>query len=615
MKTELLAPAKNIDIAKQAIDCGADAVYIGSVSFGARQNASNSIEDIEELVKYAHKFYVKVFVTVNTIITNDEIDDVKQLIKKLYKIGVDALIIQDMAIIEMFINGELPPIPLHISTQCDNRLVEKVGFFSKIGLPRVVLARELSLKQIKEIHNKYPDIELECFIHGALCVSYSGQCYLSQFIGGRSANKGQCAQPCRKKYSLIDDKGNVIAFNKHLLSLKDFNTSGIINKMVDIGVRSFKIEGRLKDEVYVKNVVGFYRQKLDEISEKTSSGRIVLGFTPDLNKSFNRGYTHYFLKDRGQCFNFDTPKFIGEKIGVVSKITDRYFEIKGLKTEINKQDGLCFGKNSEFGCIVNNVDGKKIFPNKMNKSIKIGVEVFRNLDRKFEDSVLKTSAKRQIGIDIIVENNMIKVLDEDMNSYKIEIIETEVANSKEKMLDNFKRSFSKTGESDFYINSISIKSDLPFIPVSKINEYRRIVFEELMKKRLKNYNREFQKDLKYVEFIHQELDYRANIHNSMAEKFYKECSSKVLEYSFETKVPNRQVELMRTKHCLKYAFDMCKSPRNLILVDEKGVKYPLKFDCKHCEMAVLSPERKYFCTQGFHAFDTEYLQHTLNDGF
>ena len=591
MKTELLAPAKNIDIAKQAIDCGADAVYIGSVSFGARQNASNSIEDIEELVKYAHKFYVKVFVTVNTIITNDEIDDVKQLIKKLYKIGVDALIIQDMAILEMFINGELPPIPLHISTQCDNRLVEKVGFFSKIGLPRVVLARELSLKQIEEIHNKYPDIELECFIHGALCVSYSGQCYLSQFIGGRSANKGQCAQPCRKKYSLIDDKGNVIASDKHLLSLKDFNTSDIINKMVDIGVKSFKIEGRLKDEVYVKNVVGFYRQKLDEISEKISSGKIVLGFTPDLNKSFNRGYTHYFLEDRGQCFNFDTPKFIGERLGVVSKITDRYFEIKGLKTEINKQDGLCFGKNSEFGCIVNNVDGKKIFPNKMNKSIKIGVEVFRNLDRKFEDSVLKTSAKRQIGIDIIVENNMIKVLDEDMNSYKIEITETEVANSKEKMLDNFKRSFSKTGESDFYINSISINSDLPFIPVSKINEYRRIVFEELMKERLKNYNREFQKDLKYVEFINKELDYRTNIHNSMAEKFYKECSSKVLEYSFETKVPNRQVELMRTKHCLKYAFDMCKSPRNLILVDEKGIKYPLKFDCKHCEMAVLSPEK------------------------
>lgn len=591
MKTELLAPAKNIDIAKQAIDCGADAVYIGSVSFGARQNASNSIEDIEELVKYAHKFYVKVFVTVNTIITNDEIDDVKQLIKKLYKIGVDALIIQDMAILEMFINGELPPIPLHISTQCDNRLVEKVGFFSKIGLPRVVLARELSLKQIKEIHNKYPDIELECFIHGALCVSYSGQCYLSQFIGGRSANKGQCAQPCRKKYSLIDDKGNVIASDKHLLSLKDFNTSDIIEKMVDISVKSFKIEGRLKDEVYVKNVVGFYRQKLDKISEKTSSGKVILGFEPDLNKSFNRGYTHYFLEDRNKCFNFDTPKFVGEKLGTISKITDRYFEIKGLKTEINKQDGLCFGKNSEFGCIVNNVDGKKIFPNKMNKSIKIGVEVFRNLDRKFEDSVLKTSAKRQIGINIIVENNMIKVLDEDMNSYKIEITETEVANSKEKMLDNFKRSFSKTGESDFYINSISIKSDLPFMPVSKINEYRRIVFEELMKERLKNYKREFQKPLNYTKFIKEELDYRANVHNSLAEKFYKKCSSEVIEHSFESKVPNRQVELMRTKHCLKYAFDMCKSPRNLILVDEKGVKYPLKFDCKHCEMAVLSPER------------------------
>lgn len=591
MKTELLAPAKNIDIAKQAIDCGADAVYIGSVSFGARQNASNSIEDIKELVNYAHKFYVKVFVTVNTIISDNEINDVKKLIKKLYEIGVDALIIQDMAILEMFINGELPPIPLHISTQCDNRSVDKVGFFSKMCLPRVVLARELSLKQIEEIHKMHPKIELECFIHGALCVSYSGQCYLSQFIGGRSANKGQCAQPCRKRYSLIDDKGNIIASDKHLLSLKDFNTSDIIEKMVDIGVKSFKIEGRLKDEVYVKNVVGFYRQKLDKISEKTSSGKVVLGFEPDLKKSFNRGYTHYFLEDRNKCFNFDTPKFVGEKLGTISKVTDRYFEIKNLKTIINKQDGLCFGKNSEFGCIVNNVEGNKIFPNKMNKSINVGVEVFRNLDRKFEDTVLKTIAKRQIGVDISYNDGVITICDEDKNSVLINIEETELANNKEKMIENFKKSFSKTGKSDFYIDSISIKSDLPFISVSKVNEYRRIAFDKLMIERLKNYKREIQKPLNYTKFIKEELDYRANVHNSLAEKFYKKCSSEVIEHSFESKVPYRQVELMRTKHCLKYAFDMCKSPRNLILVDEKGVEYPLKFDCKHCEMCILSPEK------------------------
>lgn len=591
MKTELLAPAKNIDIAKQAIDCGADAVYIGSVSFGARQNASNSIEDIKELVNYAHKFYVKVFVTVNTIISDNEINDVKRLIKKLYEIGVDALIIQDMAILEMFINGELPPIPLHISTQCDNRSVDKVGFFSKMCLPRVVLARELSLKQIEEIHKMHPKIELECFIHGALCVSYSGQCYLSQFIGGRSANKGQCAQPCRKRYSLIDDKGNIITSDKHLLSLKDFNTSDIIEKMVDIGVKSFKIEGRLKDEVYVKNVVGFYRQKLDKISEKTSSGKVVLGFEPDLKKSFNRGYTHYFLEDRNKCFNFDTPKFVGEKLGTISKVTDRYFEIKNLKTIINKQDGLCFGKNSEFGCIVNNVEGNKIFPNKMNKSINVGVEVFRNLDRKFEDTVLKTIAKRQMGVDISYYNGVITIYDEDKNSVLINIEETELANNKEKMIENFKKSFSKTGKSDFYIDSISIKSDLPFIPLSKVNEYRRIAFDKLMIERLKNYKREIQKPLNYTKFIKEELDYRANVHNSLAEKFYKKCSSEVIEHSFESKVPYRQVELMRTKHCLKYAFDMCKSPRNLILVDEKGVEYPLKFDCKHCEMCILSPEK------------------------
>ena len=584
MKTELLAPAKNIDIAKQAIDCGADAVYIGSVAFGARQNAANSVQDIEELVKYAHKFYVKVFVTVNTIIADDEIRDVINLIHKLYDIGVDALIIQDMAILKLFMENKLPPIPLHISTQCDNRLTEKVKFFANMGLPRVVLARELSLKQIEEIQKQNPELELECFIHGALCVSYSGQCYLSQYIGGRSANKGQCAQPCRKKYTLVDENGTVLAKDKHLLSLKDFNTSDIIDKMVCIGVKSFKIEGRLKDELYVKNVVGYYRQKLDEISEKTSSGRVVLGFEPDLKKSFNRGYTHYFLEERTKCFNFETPKFIGERIGVVSKVADKYFEIKG-NVSLSNQDGLCFDKTE--GCLVNKVVGNKIYPNNM-KNIKVGMEVFRNIDREFEDSVIKSVAKRQVGVNITVENNIISAVDEDKNIVSLNITETESAKNQQKMNDSFAKNISKTGSSDFYIAGLKL-FDIPFMPVSKVNEYRRTLFDMLMKERLKNYKRELQAPLKYVDYFKDELDYRANVHNDMAKEFYQNCNSCVNECSFESCVPDRQVELMRTKHCLKYAFDMCKSSKRLTLIDEKGVKYPLKFDCKNCEMVILKP--------------------------
>ena len=589
MKTELLAPAKNINIAKQAIDCGADAVYIGSVAFGARQNATNSIEDIEELVEYAHKFYVKVFVTVNTIIADDELEDVINLIHKLYNIGVDALIVQDMAILKANIDGKLPPIPLHISTQCDNRVAEKVNFFAEMGLPRVVLARELSLEQINEIQCQNPKLELECFIHGALCVSYSGQCYFSQYIGGRSANKGQCAQPCRKKYTLVDNDGNVIANEKHLLSLKDFNASEHIKDMVKIGVKSYKIEGRLKDELYVKNVVAYYRRELDKYSRKTSSGRIELGFEPNLSKSFNRGYTDYFLKKRNKCFNFDTPKFIGEPVGRVVSVNKISFKIKLNKgVVLNNQDGLCFNTFGEKGCFINRIDKNVIYPNKM-PNIKSGDIVYRNNDVMFEKSVLSSKTKRQIGVDIVFKNNTIAAMDENHNRVVLEILETEPANNTEKMKENFERSISKTGDSDFYINKISIKTDLPFIPVSKINEYRRILLEKLMEERVDNYRKQVQNPLRYVDYFKSDLDYRANVHNDDAKEFYENCNSCVKECSFERVIPNDKVELMRTKHCLKFAFDMCKSPKQLTLIDEKGVKYPLKFDCKNCEMVILKP--------------------------
>ena len=323
-KVELLAPAKDKKTAITAINSGCDAIYIGASNFGARKKVPNSLEDIKEIVDYAHKFYVKVHVTVNTILTDDEILKAKELIQKLYDVGVDAIIVQDMGIFKLAIDNKLPPIALHASTQCDNRDLEKVKFFDDMGVSRVILARELSLEKIKEICAN-TNAEIETFIHGALCVSYSGQCYFSHYIGGRSANRGECAQACRKKYTLVDEKGNIIAKDKYLLSMKDFNASRHLESLIDAGVKSFKIEGRLKDENYVKNVVAYYRQEIDKFAPKTSSGRVFLDFEPDVRKSFNRGFTDYFLDGRKRCFNFESPISLGDKLGKITKVGKDYF--------------------------------------------------------------------------------------------------------------------------------------------------------------------------------------------------------------------------------------------------------------------------------------------------
>ena len=593
MKTELLAPAKNKEIAFAAIDCGADAVYIGAPNFGARHNACNSLEDIEEVVNYAHKFWAKVFVTVNTILTDDEINDAVTLVRKLDDIGVDAVLIQDMGLLSKLMKLKLQ-IPVHASTQCDNRDVEKIKFFSEMGLSRVVLARELSLEQIKEIHEKVPDIELEAFVHGALCVSYSGQCYLSQYIGGRSANRGECAQPCRKKYKVVDENGNELS-NSYVLCLKDMNASKNINKMIENGVYSFKIEGRLKDAGYVKNVVAYYRQELDKYSEKSSSGRSIYTFTPDVEKSFNRGFTDYFLNKRTECYNFSSPKSLGKYIGTVKHSGKKFFILSGMdkNTEITPQDGLCYlNNNIPDGFLVNKIEKNNneitVYPNR-DINIKAGTKIYRNLDVKFEKELLKP-VKRQIAVDINYKNGILSIIDEDNVSYAKKLEYNEVAKNHEKMNETFKKQFLKTGESDFYVRNISVESDLPFIQISEINRIRRAAFDDLINMRVKCYKRAFQKELKLAEFYKKELDYRANVHNKSAEYFYKVSGSNVKEWSLESKTPSRQIELMRTKHCIKYALGICKSPKKMYLIDEKNKNYPLLFDCKKCEMAVLSPE-------------------------
>lgn len=587
IKVELLAPAQNLACAKAAIIYGADAVYIGANSFGARKNASNNLEDIKELVNFAHKYNVKIYVTVNTILNDNELKEAEKLINELYKIKVDALIIQDMGLLEL----NLPPIELHASTQCNIRTLEKVKFFEDIGIKRAVLARELSLEKIKEIKQN-TNIELECFIHGALCVSYSGNCYMSAYIGGRSANRGECAQACRKKYSITDEKGNFIIKDKYLLSLKDLCLKDYIKELVDTGVKSFKIEGRLKDETYVKNVVLYYRKLLDEF-DKTSDGVILSDFEPDINKTFNRGYTTYFIeKNKYDIFNFDTPKSTGEFLGVAYKISKNGFGINTDK-KISNGDGLCFFVDGELkGCYVNKIENNIIYPNIILKNLKTGDKIYRNFDIEFEKTVKNSKTKRLIKTDLVINDKEI-ILNDGIYSVKIPYRFDEIAQNKEKMIENIKASFKKTGDSIFYIDEIQIKTDkIPFLKISYMNELRRKLFEFLEEKRVENYKTNFFEKTKYTKYRDEFKDYRLNIHNKKAKEFYEKCEVKNIEYSPESTKDFKNKEIMRTKHCLRRALNLCLKKGNAdklwFLIDEKNKKYPLLFDCKNCEMAIIA---------------------------
>lgn len=587
-KVELLAPAKNLETAIAAINSGADAIYIGANNFGARKNAPNSLSDIETLVNYAHLFYVKVHVVINTILNDTELVEAINLVHKLYKIGVDAIIVQDMGLLKSAIDGKLPPIEIHASTQCNNRTLEKAKFFDDMGLSRVILARELSLDSIKEICANV-NCEVETFVHGALCVSYSGQCYFSYANGGRSANRGECAQPCRKKYSLVDEKGKVILKDKYLLSLKDFNASNHLKSLVDVGVKSFKIEGRLKDINYVKNVVAYYNNELNKYAKRTSSGQVYLDFEPNPDKTFNRGYTDYFLNERGQCFNFLSPKSRGEKIGKVKRIFHNYFEIDA---KLSPQDGLCFINDGEMtGFLVNKVEGNKVYPNKMD-GIKSGTLLYRNFDAKFEKQLEVSKTVRKVGVELEIKDGFVYAKDEDFNEVKIQLPIGEAPKNMDKMKEALKNQFVKTGETIFKCTEINIIDDnIPFLPVSQINDLRRELLQLLSNERLRNYKRNSQKPICYADYPESKIDYRGNVFNDNAKQFYSNCNCEVLEDALETKtnIPSG-IELMRTKHCLKFAAGLCGQPcKRLYLVDVKGKKYPLKFDCKNCEMVIQSP--------------------------
>ncbi|KAB5364391.1 U32 family peptidase [Bacteroides salyersiae] len=600
-KIELLAPARNLECGIEAINHGADAVYIGAPKFGARAAAVNSLEDIAALVEYAHLYNVRIYVTVNTILKEEELKETEEMIRELYRIGVDALIVQDMAIAKL----ELPPIPLHASTQMDNRTVDKVKFLRDAGFRQVVLARELSLREIGKIHEACPDIPLEVFVHGALCVSYSGQCYVSQACFGRSANRGECAQFCRLPFSLVDAEGKIIAKDKHLLSLKDLNQSEELEALLDAGASSLKIEGRLKGVSYVKNVTAAYRQKLDAIFARrkeytrASSGKCRFDFKPQLDKSFSRGFTRYFLHGRSKdIFSFDTPKSLGEEMGTMKESRGNYLTVAGVKSFSNG-DGVCYldEQGRLQGFRINRVDGNKLYPQEMPR-IKPRTMLYRNFDQEFERILARKSSERKIAVCILLaENNFgfsLTMTDEDDNSVTL-TLPRDREPARTPQADNLKNQLAKLGNTPFEAERIDIDfSENWFIPASVLSELRRQLVEQLIIARKVNYRRELAvwKPTTHT-FPQQTLSYLGNVMNTRAASFYQDHGVKEVEPAYE-KQPVEAAVLMFCKHCLRYSMGWCpihqheRSPYKepYYLVGTDGKKFRLSFDCKNCQMKV-----------------------------
>lgn len=621
-KLELLAPAKDLKCGIAAIDCGADAVYIGAARFGARQAVGNSIDDINELCEYAHKFGCKVYVTVNTIIYDNELEDTQKLLNELGRIGVDAILVQDMGITKL----QLPQnVALHASTQTDNRSAEKVEWLARHNFDRVVLARELSLEEIRNIHRRVPQTELEVFVHGALCVSYSGVCYASEYCFGRSANRGACAQFCRMKFDLTDKDGNEIINQAHLLSLKDMCRIDSLEQLADAGVTSFKIEGRLKDINYVRNVTAAYSNQLNEIIsrrgseyERASSGVCDIRFTPNLNKTFNRGFTDYFLNGRtSDLASFYTPKAMGEYVGKVKEIRGNSFNVAGT-TSFANGDGLCFiNSNNELeGFRINRAEGNRLFPLRMPRGLRKGIALYRNSDQLFEKELNGDNVQRKLGIRINIKASAeglhieAKTCDEKLHINLQKDISLEKAQKSQ--VDNIKRQISKFGNTIFTVEDVIVEpTDFPwFIPNSILAEIRRQATDELMG-RLSEMS-ENQKDTKTKDQAQQLPDngkvsfhsissyqqpYMYNIANRLAHSFYEQEGMSDITPAFEIRKPSSPL-VMQCRYCVRHELGQCKKshkqsgllkePLHLRLAD--GRTFRLEFDCKKCQMNIYADE-------------------------
>jgi len=605
---ELLAPAKNADFGIEAIRHGADAVYIGGPAFGARYGAGNTIEDIARLCEFAHRFRARVFVALNTILRDDELEEARQLAWKIYEAGADALIIQDMGLLEV----NLPPIQLHASTQTDNRNPAKVKFLEDAGFSQVVLAREMTIKEVEKVAAE-TTLALEYFVHGALCVAYSGQCFISHAHTGRSANRGECSQACRLPYTLIDDKGKTITENQHLLSMKDNNQTDNMLELARAGVSSFKIEGRLKDLSYVKNITAHYRQLLDEIIAqnpeftRASSGTSTFTFEPQPEKTFNRGYTDYFANERQDDIGaFDSPAFVGELIGEVVEIGDNWFTVNAEKP-FNNGDGICFydAHGDVVGVRINRAEGIKLFPVEIPAELTEGTTLFRNRDQEFERSLEKDSAERRIAVQPLLAETetgfALTLTDEDAVSVTVTLPHAkEIAQNAERATNTLKDSLGKFGNTMFTAQPVELKLSQPwFLPVGALNALRREATEKLEAKRLATHPRppRTAPAANPVPYPQDELTYLGNVFNAKARHFYEKHGVQLIADAYEANQEKGMVSLMITRHCLRYSFNLCPKevkhlkpdPMTLVNGSEKLI---LKFDCKACEMHVIGKMKK-----------------------
>ena len=619
-KIELLLPAKDLSTGKTAINHGADAVYIGASAFGARQAAGNSLQDIETLVQYAHLYGSRVHVTVNTVLFDNELEGARKLLWDLYNIGVDAVLIQDLGLLKL----DIPPIALHASTQCHNHSVERIQFLEKLGFSRAVLARETDLETIQQIYNQ-TDIELEAFVHGALCVCYSGQCYISRMMTGRSGNRGECAQICRTRFDLQDANGKTLIHNKHLLSLKDMCRVDYIEEMLKAGIVSFKVEGRLKNESYVKNVTAYYRQRIDSIlgghpeHQRVGSGTTRFFFTPDLHKTFNREYTSYYIDGYrdpvGAMSSFDTPKAIGEPIGTLEQINGKYYvnpqylktislsgpgRGKELGSAISNGDGLCFiNENGELeGFLVNGVEGNRIIPQKPLSAFKC-VKLYRNIDKAFEKVLSGKTAERKIAVDILFEEVTdgvrLTLTDEDGCTVSVkEEVALDPAQQPEKMAETLRTALSKLGSTPFEARTITIPKCTAFLRAGFINELKNRVVELLMAERVRHFHPQDVTHPYKPEPLFQKADYLRNITNEAHKSVYEDFGATDIEYGLDKTEDYAGKAVMTCKYCLRYELGWChhridgsKAPKDPLFLVSGKRRFRLEIDCGRCVMMVI----------------------------
>jgi putative protease len=565
--------------------------------FGAREAAYNTVESIKQVVDFAHQYYAKVYVTLNTLLKDDELAPAEMMIGQLYKIGIDGLIIQDTGLLEL----DLPPLPIIASTQMNNDTPEKVRFLQDVGFSRAILARELTLEQIRQIR-KATTIELECFIHGALCVGTSGQCYMSYAIGGRSGNRGQCAQPCRRLYSVKDQQGKIIAKDRHLLSVKDLNLSEHLEELIDAGVDAFKIEGRLKDAAYVANTVSFYRRRLDEIIAKknlkrVSSGTTKIDFEPNPEKTFNRGFSDYGITGKKENLgSIYTPKSMGEFVGTVTQTHRDYFVIDS-EQELHNADGLCFFDRQKnlSGTVINRIEDNKIYPQKM-QDISKGQKIYRNYDYEFYRKLTGQPAERKIGLMMVMRESadslILSGVDEDGNDATVEIKgDKQPALKKEQAKQTIVTQLSKLGNTIFECSEVRVGTqDVYFLPVSRLNAAKRELAEKMLEARKTNRPRAAGHILKNdVPYPQKELNFRGNVLNKKAEEFYHRHGVETIEPAAESGLDLSGQVVMTTKYCLRQELGLCEGRTKnepLILVDEDDREYEVNFRCVKCGMEI-----------------------------